>query len=91
MVIFCLPQHFTCGELYLIKSDGGRQMAIKSDFAILDVKGGRTDLEQRFREEPGLRIPVVIYGYIDGIHGNDDGVSREFNVQVQYVRERVPA
>lgn len=65
----------------------------KSDFAILDVKAGRAKLAKHFAKRPrlgacpvGMRIPVVIHGYIDGIHGSDDGVSREFSVTVQSVK-----
>lgn len=65
---------------------------IKSDFAILDVKAGRSVLNKHFAARPTmgecpehLRIPVVIHGYIDGVWGNDDGVSREFTVTVENV------
>lgn len=70
-------------------------MAIKSDFAILDVKAGRAALAKHFKDRPRLgecppklRIPVTITGYIDDIHGSDDGVSREFSVTVQSVKTR---
>lgn len=65
---------------------------MKSDFAILDVKAGRAALTKHFEKRPRLgvcpqplRIPVVIRGYLDGIHSQDDGVSREFSVTVQSV------
>jgi hypothetical protein len=68
-------------------------MLIKSDFAILDVKAGRAALNKHFAKRPRLgecppkmRVPVTITGYIDGIHSNDDGVSREFSVVIQSVR-----
>lgn len=65
-------------------------MKLKSDFAILDVKAGRSALFKHFtrrlgkgeRREP---VPVTITGFIDDIHGNDDGVSREFSVHVTKV------
>jgi hypothetical protein len=67
-------------------------MKLKSDFAILDVKAGRGPLTKHFSRRLGrgesreaLRIPVTITGYIIDIHGNDDGVSREFNVHVTKV------
>lgn len=62
---------------------------LKSDFAVLDVKAGRAALAKHFKDRPpfgecppALRIPVTIHGYLDGIHSNDDGVSREFSVTV---------
>lgn len=67
-------------------------MKLKSDFAILDVKAGRGPLTKHFQKRLGRgesqsdrRIPVTISGYIDDIHGNDDGVSREFSVHVTKV------
>lgn len=67
-----------------------RTNPIDSDFAILDVKKGRSKLARHFATRPRLggcpkemRIPVVIKGYIDGIHGSDDGTSREFTVIVE--------
>lgn len=67
----------------------------KSDFAILDVKAGRAALAKQFTSRPPLgecptklRIPVTITGYIDGIWGGDDGISREFTVVVQSVKQR---
>lgn len=66
--------------------------SIKSDFAILDVTVGRAALTKHFEKRPpigvcppALRVPVVIWGYIDGIHSHDDGVSREFSVTVKSV------
>lgn len=66
--------------------------AIKSDFAILDVKAGRGKLTKHFETRPrlgrcpmNLRIPVVIKGYIDSVWSDDDGTSREFSVTVQKV------
>lgn len=66
--------------------------SFKSDFAILDVKAGRAKLAKHFAKRPRLgpcpkemRVPVVIRGYIDDIHGSDDGVSREFTVTVTSV------
>ena len=70
-------------------------MEIKSTFAILDVKAGRSALNKHFSKRPALgvcppamRIPVTITGYIDGIWGADDGVSREFSVTVQSVKTK---
>jgi hypothetical protein len=67
-------------------------MKLKSDFAILDVKAGRAALFKHFAKRPRvgmcppeLRIPVTNTGYIEGVHGNDDGVSREFSIYVEKV------
>lgn len=67
-------------------------MQIQSTFALLDVKRGRKALEKHFRNRPrmgqcpeDMRVPVTITGYLDGIWGDEDGVSREFTVTVQKV------
>ena len=60
-------------------------MRIDSQFAILDVKAGRQALKARV--EAGQRISVVIRGVIDAIHSQDDGVSREFSIEVESVEE----
>lgn len=57
----------------------------KSDFAILDVKAGRQAL--RARIESGEKVSVVIHGTITGVHSRDDGVSREFSIDVTSVKE----
>lgn len=71
-------------------------MEIKSDFALLDVKAGRGALNKHFAKRPrlgecppALRIPVTVTGYIDGVWGGDDGVSREFTMVVQSVKPKV--
>lgn len=51
-----------------------------SDFAILDVKRGRTTMRKIV--ESDQRIPVTITGYVDHTHSRDDGTSQEFSVQV---------
>lgn len=70
-------------------------MAIKSTFAVLDVKAGRGPLNKHFAKRPRLgecppamRVPVTITGYIDGVWSSDDGVSREFSVTVQSVKTK---
>lgn len=70
-------------------------MPVKSDFAILDVKAGRAALNRHFARRPRLgtcppkmRVPVTITGYIDGVWGVDDGVSREFSVTVKSVKTK---
>lgn len=69
---------------------------ITSDFALLDIKKGRAALEKIVGAS--YRIPVVITGYIQngkGGVGGDDGVSREFSIDVEHVQmddpEFVPA
>lgn len=57
-----------------------------SDFALLDVKHGRDDLNIRV-DEKSEKIPVLILGTIDDVWSGDDGVSREFSVSVIRVRE----
>ncbi len=63
-------------------------MKLQSNFAILDVKRGRASLLDacdKQDRQPGLFLPVTITGFITGIHGNYDGVSQEFKVQVESV------
>lgn len=64
-----------------------------SGFAILDVTVGRAKLAKHFADRPrlgkcpkALRVPIVIHGYIDDIHGNDDGTSQEFSVHVESIK-----
>ena len=57
----------------------------KSDYAMLDITKGRTVLSRAVggtSDGNGTRIPVKITGYIDGVFGQDDGTSQEFNVIV---------
>lgn len=61
--------------------------SINSTFAILDVMRGRVSLARRINF--GERIPVTIRGYIDTVHGNDDGTSIEFSLEVTSVVERM--
>ena len=64
-------------------------MDISSDFALLDVKKGRKKLFKYLGFTPDgplpneeKRIPITITGFIVGAYGDDDGVSREFQVEV---------
>lgn len=62
-------------------------MKIKSYFAVLDVVGpSRKKLEKHFGGESlvdkSFYIPIVLRGWIVGQHGNDDGTSIEFTVDV---------
>ena len=59
-------------------------MKIKCEFAVLDVTRGRRALEKRMLASE--RIPVNIRGFISHVHGNDDGVSIEFGVDVVSVK-----
>lgn len=70
-------------------------MTIKSDFAILDVKTGRGALNKRLAKRPRggpcpteMRVPIVIHGYIDGVHGSFDGVSQEYSVTVTSIEAK---
>ena len=58
---------------------------IQSDFAILDVKHGRRTLKNGL--DHGETVEVIIRGCITGVHGRDDGESREFIVRVDSVKE----
>jgi hypothetical protein len=70
-----------------------RKIKFKSSgLAILDVTVGRRALAKHFEPRPrsgqcpeNLRIPIVIYGYLDDAVSPDDGVSREFSVVVERV------
>lgn len=63
---------------------------LHSDFALLDVKHGRKQLDKLMppgsqRLPDNERIPVTIIGYISHRWGHDDGVSIEFGVDVENV------
>lgn len=65
-------------------------MKLHSDFALLDVKHGRRQLDKLIDKggnghDLAERIPVVIRGWITGRHGSDDGTSQEFSVEVSDV------
>lgn len=68
---------------------------ISSGFAILDVKNGRNALHKhlmgrdRQRREP-YRVPVTIQGFIISPWGGDDGISREFEIDVTSVEIEQP-
>lgn len=59
--------------------------SFKSDFALLDVKLGRTSLMKRV--ERGEKIRIRVEAVITGVWGGDDGVSREFELEVTSVKE----
>ena len=64
---------------------------ITSTFALLDVQKGRAPLKKVVGA--GYRIPVHVFGYIqngEGGVGHDDGVSREFSIDVESVVMRDP-
>lgn len=58
---------------------------ITSSFAILDVKEGREALAEHLTANGAVRIPVTITGFITETHGDDDGASIEFAVEVSSV------
>ena len=61
-----------------------RCLLIKSEYAILDVLGRDGELYRRVRGD-GAEIPVVIRGKIVRVFGDHDGVSREYDVEVESV------
>ena len=65
--------------------------AIKSDFALLDVKGGRKALFKALGftgRSDAAPIPVTITAEIVGAWGTDDGTSQEFELRVTGVQVR---
>lgn len=65
-------------------------MKLHSEYALLDVKHGRRQLDKAIdRGGKGHdlpeRIPVTIRGWITHRHGYDDGESQEFGVEVSSV------
>lgn len=56
-----------------------------SGSAILDVEDGRDRLSRRLAA--GEEVTVTIVGRIVREHGNDDGHSREFTLEVDLLRE----
>ena len=63
-------------------------MKLQSTYAMLDVMRGRVGLKKAI--ERGKAVSVVIEGEISDMFGNDDGVSREFNVDVKRVTVKEP-
>lgn len=67
---------------------------IKSDFAILDVKSGRKILEKYFEKRKPNGTPinkpikVIIDAEICGQWGGDDGVSVEFEMNINNIKIR---
>ncbi len=60
----------------------------KSEFAILDVKDGRHELERKINLRGGS-VHVLVEMMIDRVHSRDDGTSREFSCSVTSVKEYV--
>lgn len=63
------------------------KLKLESGLAILDVKAGRRSVNGQLRL--GKKIDIVIRGRIDAPWGNDDGVSQEFQVEVDSVEAEV--
>ena len=62
---------------------------LKSSFALLDVKQGRGPLFKALGytgRSGAAPVPVTITGYLVGAWGQDDGTSREFEVEVTGVQ-----
>jgi hypothetical protein len=69
-----------------------KPVKLQSNFALLDVKAGRARLTEMlggypeaYRPEPARKIPVIIKGFITHQWGQDDGISREFSVDITSV------
>lgn len=66
-----------------------KRVIIKSDFALLDVKGGRSALFKALgftgRFDGAEPIPITITGRILGAWGQYDGTSQEFEIEVEKV------
>ena len=58
-------------------------MNINSDFALLDVKRGRVQLQRVLRQ--GKKVKVVIHAEVDRPWSVDDGESVEFQLNVEKV------
>ena len=66
-------------------------MKLQVDFALLDVKRGRAGLLKACGGPRGrVRIPVTITGFVTGAWGHDDGVSREFEIDVTEATVKLP-
>lgn len=61
-------------------------LTIKSGFAVIDVTAGRQKLFKVADFTNKARIPVTITGFITGAWGEDDGLSREFEIEVTKVK-----
>lgn len=67
------------------------EITAKSDFAILDIKAGRAKVSKALGVSneygnPITKIPVTIKGFIAEQYSGDDGVSREFRIDVATVK-----
>lgn len=58
-------------------------LKIKSAFAILDVESGRRRLEKLMKKRRCVKVTVT--GWIEDVHGSDDGTSQEFQIKVEQV------
>lgn len=62
---------------------------IRSRFALLDVLS-RKDGELYRRVEAGEKIPITIHGKIVGVFGGHDGISREYEIEVERLNAKSP-
>jgi len=60
-------------------------LKIQSNFAILDVKGGRDELTSKVIKGENVKLYLTVK--VIGVWGEDDGVSREFCLDVIDVEE----
>lgn len=58
---------------------------LKSEFALLDVKGPQRFKLKEYFEKGGKRVPVVLHGWIEEPWSGDDGISIEFGVKIRKV------
>jgi len=63
---------------------------ISSDFAILDVTKGRDELNRllirRHNSQKPMRVRLLIEADVDWAWGGDDGISREFSLDIVNMR-----
>ena len=78
------PSHSRTTPMADAPAKSKRPLRIRSGFAILDVLSAR-DGELYRRVAAGEDIPVVVRGRLVNIHGNHDGESREYQIDVASV------
>jgi len=69
------------------------EIKVTSDFALIDIKAGRAKVAKVLGEDwkvvgskPTHKIPITLKGFIVEQYSADDGVSREFAVDVTSVK-----
>lgn len=64
-------------------------LKIKSDFVFMDVTTGRAAL-RKITDDKGQVVPVIIRGIIIGPASHDDGISQEFEINVEVIKVGTP-